>query len=196
LSIFQHTPGAAERSCSLKLQRTIDLRDFIALLILCLISRYITLYFVNFFADKWLCIFTLKAFQGTFLYRFKSRRNRMSEKNNILVVDDDPDIHEIFRAILEREGYAVLIAADAATARKLVKEKNPDLILLDVMMEDVDTGFTLAEEIGDSVPIIIISSIADSSVKVFDADKLPVRDILQKPVKPDVLIERVKKALA
>jgi len=120
----------------------------------------------------------------------------MSEKNNILVVDDDPDIHEIFRAILEREGYAVLIAADAATARKLVKEKNPDLILLDVMMEDVDTGFTLAEEIGDSVPIIIISSIADSSVKVFDADKLPVRDILQKPVKPDVLIERVKKALA
>ena len=120
----------------------------------------------------------------------------MNEKATILVVDDDPDIREVFRTYLEHDGYDVLEAADAAAGRSLVQDRSPDLILLDVMMEEVDTGFTLAEELGGTIPIIIISSIADSSVKVFDADKLPIRDIVQKPVKREVLAEKVRKALA
>ena len=119
----------------------------------------------------------------------------MGEKATVLIVDDDPDIRRIFRATLEKEGYAVLEAGDATNGKNLIAESRPDLILLDVMMEEVDTGFTFAEELKGEIPVIIISSIADSSVKVFDADKLPIRDIVQKPVKPEVLIEKVRKVL-
>ncbi len=120
----------------------------------------------------------------------------MDKKSTILVVDDDEDFRKILGTFLKQDGYIVIEAEDAATGKRLVAEKNPDLILLDVMMEEVDSGFTFAEELGDSIPIIIISSIADSSVKVFDADELPVKDIIQKPVKREVLAEKVRRALA
>jgi DNA-binding response OmpR family regulator len=120
----------------------------------------------------------------------------MSNSVTILVIDDDPDFRSIHRTMLESEGYAVIEAENAEVGASLAEEHNPDLILLDVMMEEVDAGFTFAEKFGARFPIIIVSSIADNSVKVFDAHTLPVIDILQKPVKSDVLFGRIKKALA
>jgi DNA-binding response OmpR family regulator len=119
----------------------------------------------------------------------------MSNIATILVVDDDEDFRTANRLILEKAGYSVLEAADATAGSVLTEKHNPDLILLDVMMEEVDSGFTFAEKYGHEYKIILISSIADSSVKVFEVDNLPVFDIIQKPLTPEVLVKKVKTAI-
>ena len=119
----------------------------------------------------------------------------MSIDKTILVADDDPDFRTGTKLVLESAGYTVMTAADEDEAERAIAESKPDLILLDIMMNEVDAGFVLAEKHGHDVTIILLSSIADSSVKVFDADRLPVRGVVQKPIKPDVLLEKVAAAL-
>ncbi len=119
----------------------------------------------------------------------------MGATKNILVVDDDPDFRESMQSILEAAGYAVRTAFDSIEAEALAKEQAPDLILLDVIMEEVDAGFVFAERFGAEYPVVLLSTVADSSIKVFDVHKLPVRGILQKPVPPDALLETVRTAI-
>ncbi len=64
---------------------------------------------------------------------------------HILVVDDEPDIRELVRDILEDEGYKVTVAENGQTARKSFASHSPDLVLLDIWMPDVD-GITLLKE--------------------------------------------------
>ncbi|MBN2711808.1 MAG: response regulator [Planctomycetes bacterium] len=120
----------------------------------------------------------------------------MTTKACILVVDDDADFRESTKVILESGGYEVITAADGKEGVALAKEHNPALILLDVIMEEVDIGLTIAEEIGKTYPIILLSTIADSSIKVFDANKLPVKRVLQKPVSGELILEEVAKTLS
>jgi len=120
----------------------------------------------------------------------------MSDQKTILVVDDDQDFRNATEIVLQAAGYTVLTAVDAADAAEKAKEASPDLILLDVIMEEVDAGFVFAEQFGDTYPIILISSVADSAIKVFDAHKLPAKSILQKPVKPKALLEKVRSVFA
>jgi two-component system OmpR family response regulator len=119
----------------------------------------------------------------------------MNRKKTILVADDDDDFRNGTRLVLEAAGYQVVLAADETEAARAMEEHRPDLTLLDIMMEEVDAGLVLAEKLGPSHPIILLSSIADSADKVFDANRLPVRSILQKPVKPDALLQRVRSVL-
>jgi len=119
----------------------------------------------------------------------------MSEKKCILIVDDDPDFRRTTELLLQAAGYDVLTAVDSHDAEAMATEHSPDLILLDVMMEEVDAGFTFAEKFGRTYRIILLSSIADSSVKVFDAHTLPVKGILQKPIQADILLQTVSKAV-
>jgi len=120
----------------------------------------------------------------------------MSEKPSILIVDDDPDFRLTTKLVLEGAGYEVLTAIDSNEAETAAAEHRPDLILLDVIMEEVDAGFVFAERYGKTYPIVLLSSIANSSVKIFDIHELPVRGILQKPIQPDALLETVKNAIA
>jgi two-component system, OmpR family, response regulator len=120
----------------------------------------------------------------------------MSVPHTILVIDDDADIRENLKIVLESGGFRVVSAESATAGAALVASEKPDLVLLDIIMEEVDAGFVLAEKIGPNVPVVLLSSIADSAVKVFDANKLPVREVLQKPVKPAVLLEKVNRHLA
>ena len=62
----------------------------------------------------------------------------------ILIVDDDPEIVDLFRVFLEREGYEVMTALDGSACLRKIREKTPDLILLDVMMSPVNGWKTLA----------------------------------------------------
>ena len=119
----------------------------------------------------------------------------MSNGKCILIVDDDPDFRHTTMLLLEAAGYDVLTAIDGREGEEMAGEHNPDLILLDVMMEEVDAGFIFAERLGSQYGIVLLSSIADSSVKVFDAHKLPVKGILQKPIQADLLLQTVKNAL-
>ena len=79
---------------------------------------------------------------------------------HILVVDDEPDIRQLVRDILEDENYSVATAEDAATARHALRDRRPDLILLDIWMPDLD-GISLLKEWSEGhglvCPVIMMS---------------------------------------
>ena len=116
----------------------------------------------------------------------------MSDVKTVLIVDDDPDLLQTYELLLSADGYHVLTACDSIEGEAKAKEANPDLILLDVVMEEVDAGLVFAERFATTYPIILLSSIADSSVKIFDIQELPVKAILQKPVEPKALRDAVR----
>ena len=69
------------------------------------------------------------------------------------------------------------------------------LIILDIIMEETDSGFQVAQKLGGDIPIIMLSSIAGASAQVFDTSSLPIADLLDKPIDPDVLLEKIGKVL-
>jgi len=122
-------------------------------------------------------------------------------QRTILVVDDDIDLVEIIRVTLENEGYAVIDAQNGARGLELAKQNNPDLIILDVMMGEVDEGFQVAYELrkGDGtrdIPIIMLTAVADQTGFEFDPDKdsdfLPVNEFIEKPISPRQLVDKVR----
>jgi len=117
----------------------------------------------------------------------------------ILVVDDDPDIQEFCRTILETAGYRVALAASAREGEQQMETEPPDLVILDVMMEAADAGFEMALRLGrekPGLPIIMLSSIADAADQVFDTSALPVSALVNKPITPKELLRQVEKLLA
>jgi len=116
----------------------------------------------------------------------------------VLVVDDDPDIREIIRYNLVVEGYSVIEAKHGAEAVKLAIERHPHLILMDVMMPKMD-GFEACRIIRknpelDQVVIAFLTARGEdfSQVTGFDAG---ADDYIEKPIKPKVLMSRVKALL-
>jgi two-component system nitrogen regulation response regulator NtrX len=116
---------------------------------------------------------------------------------HILVVDDEDDIRATISDILEDEGYAVSVAADAAAARAEVGRERPDLILLDVWMPDVD-GITLlrewAREGAPRCPVVILSGHGTVETAV-EATRLGAVDFVEKPLSLAKLLRTVQKAL-
>jgi DNA-binding response OmpR family regulator len=109
----------------------------------------------------------------------------------ILIVDDDPDIVDAGRLVLEREGYEVVGAPNRADGMKKLEEIKPDLLILDVMMEEPDDGLRMAREIrknGNEVPIIMLTSV--NAAMGLNIDKFQ-----PKPVEPQTLVAKVKKLL-
>lgn len=128
----------------------------------------------------------------------------MSEKNKILVVDDDEDFVEATKMVLESQGYEVSVAHDGASGIEKAKADRPDLMLLDVMMATQSEGFDVARKIPQTpelqdLPVLLVTGIRDAmKVKFkFEPDEtwLPVERVLEKPAKPEVLLEEVKRAL-
>jgi len=119
----------------------------------------------------------------------------------IVLVDDDPDIQESIKMVLESSGYAFKGATDRESGMKLIDQANPDLIILDVMMEQPDDGFVLAQDLrakGVGTPIIMLTSIGSVTGMKFgkDSDVMSVDDFEEKPIAPDKLLEKVKSLLA
>ena len=120
----------------------------------------------------------------------------MAEKKRVLVIDDDMDFREMAKVVLEAADYEVLEASDGAAGLELVKNEDINFVLLDVMMEEVDTGCRIADEIvkvKNDVPVVILSSFADAAKQTFDVTSVPVKEYLQKPLKSDELLAVVKK---
>jgi len=118
----------------------------------------------------------------------------------ILIVDDDPDIVDAGRLVLEREGYEVEGAPNRADGMKKLEEMKPDLLILDVMMEEPDDGLRMAREIrksGNTVPIIMLTSVNAAMGLNIDKDGeiVPVDEFQPKPVEPKTLVAKVKKLL-
>ncbi len=119
----------------------------------------------------------------------------------ILIVDDDPDMVEAGRYVLEREGHAVTSASNVETGLKALDEGTPDLLILDVMMEEADDGLVFARAVrrrGLTIPILMLTSVNRAMGLNIgkDAEMVPVDEFVEKPVDPGVLLAKVKNLLA
>jgi len=116
---------------------------------------------------------------------------------HILVVDDEPDIRTLIQEILEEEGYEVSVADSGAAARRQRRTHRPDLILLDVWMEDID-GISLLREWAEGgelpCPVIIISGHGTVETAV-EATRLGAYDFIEKPISLARLLLVVERAL-
>lgn len=118
--------------------------------------------------------------------------------SKILLVDDDPDILEFIEYNLEKEGFDVSTASDGIEALKKAEEVNPDLILLDMMMPEMDGVETCTKlreiEAVKNTRIAFLTARGEdySQIAGFDAGG---DDYILKPVKPRVLVSRIKALL-
>ena len=128
----------------------------------------------------------------------------MSNKARILIVDDDIDYVKSIRAILDSQEYTVDSAHNRESAMEKIKEVKPDLILLDIMMDRLDDGFTICYRLKhDSelkkIPILAISAITERTGFKFspatDGEYFEADDYVEKPVKPSDLLQRIEKLL-
>ena len=121
----------------------------------------------------------------------------------VLLVDDDADFVEMHRALLAGRGYAVRVAYSGRQCLEEVAAHPPDLIILDMVMEDASEGFNVSRELRNSeytkaIPLIMITSVNDSIPFRVEPDRtwLPVDALLEKPVDPHLLLALVERALA
>jgi DNA-binding response OmpR family regulator len=119
----------------------------------------------------------------------------------ILIVDDDPDIVEAGKLVLEREGFEVVSAPNKREGLEMLEETSPDLLILDVMMEEPDDGLRMARDIrkaGHTLPIIMLTSVNAAMGLNIDKDEemVPVEEFQSKPVEPATLVAKVQKLLA
>lgn len=126
----------------------------------------------------------------------------MSSARTVLLVDDDADFVEMNRVLLEENGYAVRVAYSGRQCLEEVAARRPDLIILDMVMENPSDGFDVSRELRNSeytksIPLVMITSVNDSIPFRIEPDKtwLPVDALLEKPVDPQLLLAVVDKAL-
>ena len=129
---------------------------------------------------------------------------KMNKPPNILVVDDDPNFVVVMKPVLESKGYKVEAAYDSEEAMDKIERLKPDLILLDIMMERLTSGFDLCYKLKhDSemkkIPVLAVSAITEKTGFKFspakDGEYFEADDYVEKPVKPTDLLERVEKLL-
>ena len=117
--------------------------------------------------------------------------------SHILVVDDEPDIRELVKEILEDEQYVVSVAANGAEARQALIERRPDLILLDVWMPDIDGISLLKEwhEADEQAPPVVVMSGHGTVETAVEATRLGAYDFLEKPLSMAKLLLTIRHAL-
>ncbi len=122
----------------------------------------------------------------------------------VYIIDDDHDIVESMTIVLQKNGYAVAAQYDDEDVEANVRAQKPDLIILDVMFpEESSAGFDIARRLKSDdglrqIPILMLSAINERGIYVGkfsnkdrDDSFLPVNLFLEKPLRPNVLIERV-----
>jgi two-component system, OmpR family, response regulator MprA len=119
----------------------------------------------------------------------------------ILIVDDDPDITFATELFLKKAQHEVITASNRADGMKAIEDGNPDLIILDVMMEQADDGIAMAQELrrqGCEIPILMLTSVGKVTGFTYDEDQelVPVNAFFEKPIQPDLLVKKVNELLA
>ena len=117
----------------------------------------------------------------------------------ILVIDDNPDIVEIYTVRLKAAGYEVISSLKGAEALEKAREEKPDLIILDIAMPAMDgfeTGIRLKEDFATAeIPIIMATASSAQADIVKAVSQLGAVAYMIKPFNPDVLLKEVAKAL-
>ena len=122
----------------------------------------------------------------------------------ILMIDDDKDLQEMTRLVLEKNGFEVLSAYNPEEGLQKVQSENPDLVILDVLMPSDFEGFEVARKIREDLkllklPIILLTAVHGEKKVPYrfgpHEQWLPVDYFFDKPVQPDVLVTKIKEFL-
>ena len=119
-------------------------------------------------------------------------------KHVILCIDDDPDICTFLKTVLDAHGYVASTAASGEEGLKVYKEISPDLVIVDLMMEEIDAGTTFVKELrllGNTAPIYMLSSVGDEFSMEADSAAAGLAGVFQKPVTAERLLAVVATAL-
>jgi DNA-binding response OmpR family regulator len=120
----------------------------------------------------------------------------MANRKTVLIVDDDHELVEGLRSVLERQGFQVMQAHDGHQGKQMIYNHHPDLVILDMMMSRMG-GFPVLEHFRgrtDAPPIIMITANEGSRHKAY-AEYLGVIDYIRKPFAMDRLLEAVHRAM-
>ncbi len=116
---------------------------------------------------------------------------------DILVVDDEASVVEVVSLYLKREGFAVRIARDGRSALAAIQEKQPALVVLDLMLPEVD-GLEIMRRLGDNpdtdIPVIMLTARQQETDRIYGLE-LGADDYVTKPFSPAELVSRVKAVL-
>jgi CheY-like chemotaxis protein len=126
-----------------------------------------------------------------------------SDKKKILLVDDDIDLLEQHKAVLEARGYYVVTAESGKEGWEKFKTEKPDIAVLDLIMEEHDSGFILSykikkDEYGKNIPVFVLTSATYVTGFKFSASTGEERDwikcdaILNKPIIADELVSKIE----
>jgi DNA-binding response OmpR family regulator len=116
----------------------------------------------------------------------------------IMVIDDDPDFLAAMRLVIEASGYVMAEAKSAEQGLKIYKKTNPDLILVDLMMEEIDSGTTFVKElrlVGNKAPVYLLSAAGDEMADNIDYAQLGFSGVFQKPIENQRLLGVIKAKL-
>lgn len=123
----------------------------------------------------------------------------MSEKRRVLCIEDEPEMIDLMRLILERKGFEVLGAVGGRQGLDAIREHMPDLVLLDLMMPDVDGWEVYRQMKADAqlrdIPVVIVTAKSQSIDRVLGLHIAKVDDYVTKPFGPGDLTESVERVL-
>ncbi len=121
----------------------------------------------------------------------------------ILIVDDDPDFQNATKIVLEKEGHTTIDAKSGSEGLQRAKADQPDLIIMDVMMDSVLDGVSTSQQVYDDdtirdIPILMVTSIANTDyAELFPTDEyIHIRAFMSKPIDPARLIKQVNRLLS
>lgn len=129
----------------------------------------------------------------------------MSKKTKILLVDNDVDFIDLNKAVLENNGFEVLVAYSGSEGLDRVRFEQPDLIVLDLMMEKHDTGFGFAKAMKadpttKNLPILMLTAVGSETGMDFsqelDGYWMKTDDYANKPLLPEDLVKKINELLA
>jgi len=124
----------------------------------------------------------------------------MAEINKkVVYIEDEPEMIDLVRLILSRKGYEVIGANGGREGLDAIRQKLPDLVLLDLMMPDMD-GWDVYQQMKSveatrDIPVIVITAKAQSIDKVLGLHIAKVDDYISKPFSPQELVESVEKVI-
>lgn len=122
-----------------------------------------------------------------------------TSNQRILCIEDEPEMIDLIRIILSRKGYEVTGAAGGEDGLQKIHELEPDLVLLDLMMPDMD-GWEVyqqmkADEKMKEIPVIVVTAKAQAIDKVLGLQIARVDDYISKPFSPEDLLSSVERVL-
>ncbi|NLF30786.1 MAG: response regulator [Planctomycetes bacterium] len=116
----------------------------------------------------------------------------------VLCVDDDADVREILRILLEKNGFAVRLAGSAQEGVRLFRQSPPDAVVVDLMMEEIDSGVRFVRDLralGNAAPVVMLSSVGDAMSAAIDPADLGLAGVLQKPIAEQTLVGLLRRKL-